>query len=173
MEKMNNELLFTEKQRFNQWWIWLILLGVNGLFLFGIFKQIIGGQPFGDKPMSDTGLVLGTILSILFTFLFLNFRLDTLIKTDGIYVRFFPFHLKFKHYAWESLTKSYIRKYSPISEYGGWGLRYGLFGKGNAFNVSGNNGLQLQFTNNKKLLIGTSKPDELYEILYQIGQLKP
>jgi len=169
---MNNEILFTEKQRFNQWWIWLILLGINGFFIFGIFRQIIGGQPFGDKPMSDIGLIVGTALSILFTILFLNFRLDTLIKRDGIYVRFFPFHLTFKHYAWESLTKSFIREYSPISEYGGWGLRLGLFGKGTAFNVSGDKGLQLEFTNKKKLLIGTNKPDELTETLNKIGQLK-
>ena len=49
---MDKEVLFTERQRFKQWWLWLILLGVNGLFLFGVFKQVIGGQQFGDKPMS-------------------------------------------------------------------------------------------------------------------------
>lgn len=169
---MSNEILFTERQRFKQWWIWLILLGVNAVFIFRIFRQIMGLQPIGQNTMSDTGLIVVTTVSILLTILFLNFRLDTLIKKDGIYVRFYPIHLKFNHYAWQSLTKSFIREYSPISEYGGWGLRYGLFGKGKAYSVSGNKGLQLELTNNKKLLIGTNKPDELNKKLIIIGQLK-
>lgn len=169
---MANETLFTERQRFKQWWLWLILLGINGLFLFGVFRQVIGGQQFGDKPMSNIGLLITAVLTIFLTILFLNFRLDTLIKKDGIYVRFFPFHLKFKYYAWEKLTKSFVRQYSPIAEYGGWGLRYGFLGKGKAFNVSGDKGLQLEFIDNKKLLIGTSKPGELTEVLKRIGQLK-
>lgn len=169
---MDNEILFTESQRFKQWWLWMILLGINGLFLFGVYQQVIGEQQFGDKPMSDTELLIITGLTLLLTFLFINFRLDTIIKRDGIYVRFFPFHMTFKHYNWNNLTKSFVRQYSAISEYGGWGLRFGLFGKGKAYNVSGNKGLQLEFNNNKKLLIGTTKPDELTETLNKIGQLK-
>lgn len=169
---MANEILFTERQRFKQWWLWLILLGINGLFLFGVFKQVVSGQQFGDKSMSNIGLLITAGLTILLTILFLNFRLDTLIKKDGIYVRFFPFHLKFNYYAWEKLTKSFVRQYSPIAEYGGWGLRYGFLGKGKAFNVSGDKGLQLEFTDHKKLLIGTNKPDELTEALKRVGQLK-
>lgn len=169
---MNNEILFTERQKFKQWWVWLILLGINGLFLFGLFKQIIDGEQFGDKPMSNVGLLIATGVTLLLTLLFLNLRLDTEIKNDGIYVRFFPFHLTFKHYNWDSLTKSFVRQYSPISEYGGWGLRLGLFGKGTAFNVSGDKGLQLEFSNHKKLLIGTNQPEELNETLSKIGQIK-
>ena len=39
---MDKEVLFTERQRFKQWWLWLILLGVNGLFLFGVSRPKIG-----------------------------------------------------------------------------------------------------------------------------------
>ena len=171
-ETMNNEILFVERQKFKQWWLWLILLGVNALFLSGVFKQVMGGQQFGDKPMSNTELLVTTALTVILTLLFVSFHLDTIIRKDGIYVRFSPFHLKFKHYTWDRLTKSFVRQYSPITEYGGWGLRLGLFGKGTAFNVSGNKGLQLEFTDNKKLLIGTNKPEELAETLNKIGQLK-
>lgn len=169
---MNKEILFRETQKFRQWWLWLILMGINGLFLFGVFMQVIGGQKFGDKPMSDSQLIIATFFTIILTLLFTSIRLETIIKNDGIYVRFFPLHLKFKHYSWERLTKSYIRQYSAISEYGGWGLRIGIFGKGNAYNVSGDDGLQLEFIDNKKLLIGTNKPDDLTQLLQKIGQLK-
>jgi len=169
---MSNNILFLEKQKFRQWWLWLILLGTNGLFLSGVFKQVVGGQQFGNEPLSNAGLLITAGLNIILTILFVSLRLDTTIKQDGIYVRLFPFHLKYRHYTWDKLAKSYIRQYSPLSEYGGWGLRLGLFGKGTAFNVSGNKGLQLVFTNNKKLLIGTNKPEELEKTLSKIGQLK-
>lgn len=169
---MNNEVLFKESQRFKQWWLWIILLGINALFLFGIFKQVIGGQHFGNNPMSNTGLLITSGLMIIFTLLFVNFRLDTIIKEDGIYVQFFPIHLRAKHYTRSTLKKSFVRQYAPIAEYGGWGLRIGAGGKGRAFSVSGDKGLQLEFTDNKKLLIGTNKPDELTEVLKRIGQLK-
>ena len=169
---MINDILFSERQKFKQWWIWFILLSINGILIFGVFKQVIRGQQFGDKPAGNTELLIVTGLVLLLTLLFFNFRLDTIIKQDGIYVRFFPFHIKFKHFTWDMITKSYLRQYSPLKEYGGWGLRLGLFGKGTAFNVSGDKGLQLEFIDNKKLLIGTNKPDELNKILKEIGQLK-
>lgn len=93
---MKNLILFSEKQKFKQWWLWAILLIVNGIILIGIFKQLITDQPFGDKPMSNLGLLLTAIPMLLITLLILNIRLNTLIKEDGIYVRFFPFHWSFK-----------------------------------------------------------------------------
>ncbi|MBE7170327.1 MAG: hypothetical protein INR73_07040 [Williamsia sp.] len=170
---MDNEVYFSERQKFKQWWLWVILLGINGLLLFGVFKQLIAGQQFGDKPMSNMGLLLIAGLSLLLTALFYNFRLETQVKKDGIYVRFFPFHLSYHRYTWEKVSRSFIRQYNPIGEYGGWGLRLGPSDTGKALNVSGNQGLQLEFTNKKKLLIGTNKPAELAETLNKIGQLKP
>ena len=93
---MKKLILFSEKQKFKQWWLLVILLIVNGVILIGIFKQLITDQPFGDKPMSNLGLLLTAIPMLLITLLILNIRLNTLIKEDGIYVRFFPFHWSFK-----------------------------------------------------------------------------
>lgn len=169
---MNNEILFQESQKFRQWWVWLVLLGINGLFLFRIYKQLVIGQPFGNKPTSNQDLMIAEGLILLITIWFLYLRLDTQIKKDGVYVRFFPFHFSYRYYPWERISKSFVRQYNPITEYGGWGLRLGIFGRGKAYNVSGNEGLQLEFSNHKKLLIGTHKPIELAETLVRIGQLR-
>lgn len=168
---MNNDILFTERQQFRQWWIWLILLGVNGMLLYGAFQQGFAGRQFGDTPISNAGLLFIVGLTLLLTVLFFILRLDTQIKKNGIYVRFFPFHISFKEYPWDNISKSFVRQYNPIGEYGGWGLRLGLFGKGKAYNVSGNKGLQIVFTDNRKVLIGTGKPDELRDALKKIGRL--
>jgi hypothetical protein len=169
---MNSEVLYSETQRFKQIWLWALLIGINCLMLYGVVQQVILGHPFGDKPSGDAELLILSALTLLIVILFLLLRLETRITKDGIYVRYYPFHLSFKHYPWDSLIKSYVRQYSPIMEYGGWGLRYGMFGKGTAFNVSGNKGLQLEFTDHKKILIGTRKPEEISETLRKLRQWK-
>lgn len=166
---MKNELVFSETQKFDQWWLWLILIGLNGLFVFGVFTQIIAGGKFGNLSATDIVLLAVTIFMFLLNILFFNFRLETRIQTDGIYVRFFPFHKSFKHYSWDVIDQSYVRKYSPVREYGGWGIRTGQ--KGEAFNISGNQGLELEFKDGGRLLIGTNKPEELSAALNKIGQL--
>lgn len=166
---MENKIFFSERQRFKQIWLWIILLGINGFFIFGLIKQVILEKQFGDKPMSDIGLFIVTTLTLFLSFLFFNLRLETKIKTDGIYVRFFPFQLNFKHYPWDRLNQSFVRKYNPIGEYGGWGLR-GL-GKNKALNVSGDKGIQLITKDGSKLLIGTNKADEATETLKRLGHL--
>ena len=165
---MENEILFSEIQKFRQWWLWIILIGSNVFTFYGIYKQVIAGHAFGDKPASNIELLLITGIMFLVTILFLIIRLDTQIKKDGVYVKFFPLHVKFRHFPWAQLSKCYVRKYSPMAEFGGWGLRIGFSGK--AYNISGNEGLQLEFTNNRKLLIGTKKPKELTEALIIAGQ---
>ena len=62
----------------------MILLEINGLFLFGVYKQVIGGQKFDDKLMSNIGLLIAIGRTLLFTFLFISFPLDTIIKKNGI-----------------------------------------------------------------------------------------
>ena len=124
----------------------------------------------GDIPVSNAELVISTITSLLIIILFLITRLETLIKKDGIYVRFYPFQPNYMVFTWDKISTAFVRQYDPIAEYGGWGLRFGLFGRGKAFNISGNKGLQLVFHDGTKLLIGTQKPEELSEILKRIGK---
>ncbi|MCS3802175.1 hypothetical protein [Niastella sp. OAS944] len=168
----DNDILFSEKQQFRQWWIWLLLVCLNAPFVAGVIKQIGWGQPFGDDPMTNTQLICAASTVALLTIFILSIRLETQIKPDGIYVQFYPFHFSYRYYPWNALRKSYVRQYSPIGEYGGWGLRLGAFGHGKAFNISGSKGLQLEFTNGERLLIGTNKPEELNTVLAGIGQLK-
>ena len=82
-------------------------------------------------------------------------------------MRFFPFHFREKHFAWEDISKAYVRRYSPLWEYGGWGIKYGFQGK--AYNVSGNEGIQLELKSGKRVLIGTTLPKKASETLVSYG----
>lgn len=167
---IQGEIIFAESQKFKQWWLWLLLIAIPVIFVFSLYMQMSLGLQFGNRPLTDAGLITTTLLSVLPLALFYSFRLETEIKRDGIYVRFFPIHITFRKYSWEKITKSFVRQYKPIGEYGGWGIR-GL-GKKRALNVSGNIGLQLEFVSGNTMLIGTQKPEELTEALKKLGQLK-
>lgn len=167
---MNEDIIFSEKQKFRQWWLWLIFLVVNGLLLAGVFKQFSTERRPGDYQTSNSSLIVSVVILLLITVFFFILRLETQINRQGIKVRFYPFHLSFRSYPWESISKAYVRNYSPIMEYGGWGIRFGLMRKGRALNVSGNQGLQLEFNNDKRLLIGTRKPEELKQIMTSLGK---
>ena len=93
-------------------------------------------------------------------------QLRTKIDKNGIVYQFWPVHRKEQIIKWEEVNCAYVRKYSPIFEYGGWGFRHGR--KGKAFNTSGNMGLQIEFLNGKKLLIGTQKPEEMERVLRKL-----
>jgi hypothetical protein len=161
--------IWKETQRFRQLWILAVTVLPILLLLSVIFTQIFLGKQIGENPASNMELALVLLLATLPAMLILIARLDTLILDNGIAVCFFPFHTDFRFYSWEEIDKCHVRVYSPLREYGGWGLR-GI-GKHRAFNVSGNNGLQLVLRDGSKLLIGTQQPDELTAALVKLGKL--
>lgn len=150
---------FSEKQKFTQWWIWLILLGIGILPLIGIYKQLYLGEPFGDKPLSDNGLIVFTVFIFAFIAFFWVMQLRTDINQQEVKMYFFPF-LK-KTIKWSEVKSAQIVNYGFV---GGWGIR--LWTKyGTVYNIKGKMGLALELKNNKKILIGTQKADELKAFL--------
>jgi hypothetical protein len=167
-------MIFKEKQKFNQPWLWILLIIIGilvyGLFGFAFYKQIIQDQPFGNHPMTNSAFIIFSVFILSITSLiFLLFafgNLTTMIDKNEISLRFFPFHLSFRKYPWSTIERFEIITYKPISEYGGWGIRYG--NKGKAYNVRGDIGLQLYFINGKRILIGTQNASELSTFLKKI-----
>ncbi|MCX6234370.1 MAG: DUF6141 family protein [Bacteroidetes bacterium] len=163
-----SRLYFKEVQKFTQIWLWVLLSAMVGLFLFFIIKQIVFDQPVGDHPTTDLGLLLTSLIPLATIGLFFSLRLITEVRKEGIFYRFAPFQRKLKLIPWADIEKCYVRKYKPISEYGGWGMRMGSLKHGKAFNVRGNMGLQIEFKNGKRFLIGTQNPQELEGALNKI-----
>lgn len=163
---MKTTVLFEEKQGFKQWWIWAILGTINLIFSAGMVQQIILGQPFGNNPMSDMGLIVFWFAFIVFTVLMARVKLYTRIAPEGIYVKP-PFFSKYRFYKWSDIKTFSVRRYSALREFGGWGIRYGS--GGTAYNMYGQYGLQLELNSHQKVLIGTNRQDELQVILKQMN----
>ena len=139
--------IFEEKQRFNQWWLWLGMAALVGIFIYKRYPIEVN-----NKFIITFG-VLGLVVVFLF-----SIHLVTRIDANGIHIKMFPFHLRKVTYAWEELYSAEVVEYSPISEYGGWGLRISSNGK--AFNIKGNKGIKIQTTDGKSRMIGTQNFEE-------------
>lgn len=153
---MESKVLFSEKQQFRQWWLWLFLLALNGF----VFYKIVICKDYGTAQNWYELLPL-SILFIL-AFFFWMIKMETEIKEDGIYISFYPLLTKTKFYPWDKIEKIEINKNYSVLSYGGWGVRLG------AYTVSGNKGFQIHFKNETKILIGTQKPEEIETILNQL-----
>ena len=144
--------LFEEKQKFNQWWLWVILLSF----------PIISVGSFDDNEINVYYVLIGLAIP----FLFYLFELRLKANKDGLHYQFFPFHLKFHTIKMDEIESFKAMEYSPLKEYGGWGIKYGF--KGKAYNVSGNQGVKIFLKNGTNIMFGSQKHLELAKALKQV-----
>ena len=155
---------FEETQRFNQPWLWIVIVGVSLLVIVQVPISLIYAA--GEDPL-PTSSILAIIFSLVFAVglnaLFIYSRLITRIDKNGVGITFKPFFNKEKIIRWAEVEKVFVRKYKPLWEYGGWGIRNRWNSK--AYNTSGNIGLQLILKTGKKVLIGTQESEEMESFL--------
>lgn len=173
------ELLFSEVQYSRQWWLWAVILTTTlltaGIFAYALVQQVLFHRPFGNTPMSNTGLILMGAAVIFFDAvllsLFLAAKLVTEVRSDGLYIRYFPFHLRMHNIPLENLDKVEPITYSPLGDYGGWGIRFGKNGR--AYNPTGNRGVKLTYANGSHILIGSQRPHELAQAIESVSGSPP
>ncbi|MCL7753524.1 hypothetical protein [Polaribacter sp. Z022] len=154
--------VFKEEQRFTQTWL-IVLLAFSTIVPIAIITKEYLEKESNMSTNKFVITLVGILVSISLIFFF---KLTTRIDEKGIYYQFFPFHFSMKLIPWQNIAKAHIRTYNPIGEYGGWGLKGGWSkSRGKAINVSGDVGIQLILKNEKKLLIGTLKKEEVKRVL--------
>ena len=155
---------FKETQRFSKA-IFLLIVPILWLPIFGLYKQIYLGEPFGDNPLSNQGLILFSVLILGVLLLFWFMKLETDINQDRINFRLVPFVKR--TYLWQDIKSVEVLKYGFV---GGWGIR--LKTKyGTVYNMSGDRGLAIELKDGKKLLLGTQQAKELESVISDIGNL--
>lgn len=166
---------FEESQKFTQWWIWMLLM--SGLLLLvgfgaaGVYIQLIQGRPFGNNPMSDNGVLILFIGSILFSvaliFFMKSFHLQTKVDRLGISYRFFPLIQK-----WHTVYREDIKSWNIVKKcVFNYGIHYGLNSK--TLNINGDTQLSLMLASGKKLNLGTQKPLELTQAMQMLFDRQP
>jgi hypothetical protein len=163
-----SRVYYQEEQKFKQWWIWAILLGIGGVWLWQLVQQVILGVPFGDNPAPDIVIILIGLFPAFGIWLFRVMTLVTSIDESGVSYRFRPFQRKPKLIKPDDIARFEVKKYNPVMDYGGWGIRFGTSKKGNAYNVSGNMGVLFEFMNGKRFLLGTQNPESIRSALNKL-----
>ena len=121
------------------------------------------GEPFGNNPMSDLGLIIFFLSYLAFIGFFWFLELRTEIDQRGIRVRLRPISTIILK--WEE-----IKQVEPVS-YGfvGYGLRLSLK-YGIVYNARGNKGLAIYLKNGRKYLIGTQIQDRMIQTITELGK---
>ena len=164
---MKSDIVFEERQCFAERSLRNSFLVLTGFFFASILIRLFlvsEGEDNWVMSVLIAGLLFSAILS-----LFLSNCLITQITVDGIYIRFPPFMPSEQAFLWKDIQEVYIIKYKPITQYGGWGIRIGPYGR--AFNISSTTGLQVIFKDSSRLLIGTKQPEKLIAVLRKLGKM--
>lgn len=144
-------------------------LAITGIFGWGFYEQLVLGKPWGDNPMSKTGLLItgicliagvGALVAIIF-----SGSLITEVRSDGFYYRFSPFVNRLKRIPIEQIASTEAKKFNPILNYGGWGIRRSLFRRTTVYNISGNKGVLITLKTGRRFMFGTQRLDEMRKAL--------
>ncbi len=109
-----------------------------------------------EAPVLPSLVAPSILLAVVVLLLFARLVVD--VDREAITVRF--------HLLWPTrripladVRRAHATRFSPILDYGGWGVRLGVHGW--AFNVSGSEGVLLERTNGSRLMIGSQRAKEL------------
>ena len=159
-EESSGIVYFREEQRFRQVWMWALILLPSLILLYAGFEQFVGNKRFDGDSLSDPALMLVIILiGIGLPVFFFFLRLVTEVRPEGVFIRFFPFHLRGKLFLFSDITSYEAIEYRPLLDYGGYGIRFGM--KATAYNVSGNRGVFFELSSRRPVMIGSQRPDEM------------
>ena len=153
---------FKEIQRFDQWWLRLLLVVILAIAVSPIVMEW-DTLDLSRYELASVVLSILVVLALLLGFWYI-FKLETTIDEKGITYRFVPFHIKSRFKSWQEIKSASIRKYNPIREYGGWGYRIS-FTKRKALTTKGKKGLQLVFQDGNELFLGTQHPEKIAQLL--------
>lgn len=151
---------FKETQRFDQWWLRILLFAALLIPLVPITQDWTENGISNDYFWMQFGILATTFLVV---FLLFALKLETSIDRQGIHYRFFPLINTRKTIPWKDISKCYVTTYNPIKDFGGWGFR--ISHKGKAYNVKGKKGIQLELKSGKNILFGTQKENEAKTVI--------
>ena len=153
---------FREEQAFRQWWVMLLIGFVAALQWWGFIQQIVLGKPWGSNPAPDWMMVLlWLLIGIGLPVFFVCLKLIVTVTDEAIDVHYRPLTRRTIQIADVALVRA--RTYSPLREYGGWGIR-GM-GSNRAYSVSGDRGVELTLVDGRKVLIGSRRADALADAI--------
>jgi len=158
-ETSSNPPIFKEQQRFQQWWLWVLVLGCTVLAWWAFIQQILADRPFGQNPAPDWAVVLlWIVIGFDLPFFFGILKLVVEVRSGQVFIHFRP--LSRRTIPTSDILSVEVRRYNALVEYGGWGIK-GWSRRKMAYNVRGDRGVDLTLRDGRRILIGSQRPEEL------------
>jgi hypothetical protein len=154
---MDTPAIFVERQWLVRYW-WPLLLIPMLLVSLVVWLAPKHGTPPGWWVFALLGLVMALVAGLV---------LDVRLDATGAYYRLLPLQWHWQHVAWPEVSRAYLRRYDPLSEYGGWGIKGTA--RNRAYNIANDEGLQLELRDGRRVLLGTQRPTELAQVLAQLS----
>jgi hypothetical protein len=144
------------------WGLGIIALGLIGVwFYFAYYKE--------NVPLASANFVMGVLAAFLGVVLLVALaKVQIRVRESGLYVRLFPFQVRFKRFAPEDLESVETQAFALDREFWGWGLKFNFKTGDRAITLSGDRGLRLFLKNEQQWFIGCR---EIEQIEYAVRQM--
>lgn len=103
------------------------------------------------------GMFWVVIAPIAITFLVMSLRLKIKLDEAEVSARIWPFPTA--QFKYSDIRKVEELEYSPMADFGGWGIRYGLGGK--IYSMRGSHAVKLSLSSGKIVYLGTQESGKL------------
>lgn len=154
-------MIFKEVQTYRGTWLMFLILILELPMIILVAAVILSSESNSQEAIWIIPALL-LLMGTIFMFI-MSLRLELRIEPDEIKYRFIPFFSKWKSITREEIKEVQVISYSPISDYGGWGLKGNKTTK--AYSILGDHGLLINHGQKKKIMIGTQKGKELKEFI--------
>jgi hypothetical protein len=143
---------YHESQRFHG-----AILGVL-IAAFVVVAVVTIVEVVAGRPAEVWLIVVGPLVVLVVAVLLSLSHLDVDVTDEGVTIAF-RYVWPARRIAFADIVGLEVRRYNPLLEYGGWGVRLGP--KGWAYVTGGNEGVQLRLRKGLPVLIGSTRPREL------------
>jgi len=159
--KVKGNILFKEEQQFRTGWLW-------GIIIFCVLSSlgVTLGVALKEKEKSNEAWLAVAIVipleAVIFYLMYIT-KLQTVITTEGIYYKWWPFQRSYRFIPAMEIEEVELRK--------GPGFSYGshwIPGYGRVHNTGPGNGFQMVLKNSKKIFLGTQKQNSFQQAIDKI-----
>jgi hypothetical protein len=158
--------------------IWMLLiaagLGMMIPILSGMYTQMVEGKPWGDKPMTDAGLlILATVMIVVYFLiiaLVLSVKLEIRVSDEDIAFRYFPIKPKWTYIRKDDIARYELHRHRNIFKAGGIGYRRRLLAKTESFSTQLGPYLWLELRNKKRIILGVQNYEGLEYAMHKLFQ---
>lgn len=143
---------FHEEQHFHGAILAVLIAALVVVAIVSVVELVAG------RPAQLWLVVIGPLVVGVVAVLLSLSHLDVDVTDEGVTIAF-RYVWPARRIAFSEVVGLEVRRYDPLLEYGGWGVRLGP--KGWGYMTSGDEGVQLRQRKGLPILIGSTRPQEL------------